>query len=200
MCEFKVFKALGDLVAPVKAERLPPSVLLNVTAWHQSKVKTCSLFTVALSSPVSKNAAAETPPEDVGHHSELKKTINLPSHQTWASIRYTLVSINYRVFLCAREHAAQCNRSLCEVLESATSAVLTKDASTRGTDGRKRCFLSRLNVTAATRSWSIRSGQCTVCERACTFVTAARGVFTRSVWRHCWFAQFAFLLLKVMLM
>lgn len=32
MCEFKVFKALGDLVAPVKAERLPPSVLLNVTA------------------------------------------------------------------------------------------------------------------------------------------------------------------------
>lgn len=32
MCEFKVSKALGDLVAPVKAERLPPSVLLNVTA------------------------------------------------------------------------------------------------------------------------------------------------------------------------
>lgn len=32
MCEFKVLEALGDLVAPVKAERLPPSVLLNVTA------------------------------------------------------------------------------------------------------------------------------------------------------------------------
>lgn len=49
-------------------------------------------------------------------------------------------------------------------------------------NGRKRYFQSRLNVTAATPSPSIRSQQCTVCQRVCTFVTVSLQILLICLW------------------